>query len=293
MVAGLLGAGAGYLGIKTKRDLAAYAGMIHDRFHPVWRDLAFRRIGKGDRLEDLVARHTPLRRDDFAPFVLLHYQEPFGSLTVVARDGRLVEAVAGSCTWQHVFFETPEMKEELAKAHSAYLRQRLVEIDMYRIHRAAASGQSVFLARVIGSLPLSSDMWAREDAMLKLPSIEVEVIKVVCGAIARGTKLQIPTTEIGRNDLSELETVFLHVEDSRILYPHASGGELYTTASRGALDRYLTLSPEQIHAVEARCLAQSPDLAKCLRFTRNEARGQPVSASDSSPRATGLGIPEE
>ena len=285
VAAGILGAAARYLGIKTRMDIMAYAEMIHDGFPPVCRDLALRRIVRGDSLDDLVAKHAPYRRDDCPPFVLLYYQRPFGSLTVAARDGTLVQAEAGGCTWQHVFFETPEVKAELARAHLVYVRERLVEIEMYRIHRAVASGQNVFMARAIGDFPVSTNVSVRGAAIKKLPIIEVEVPQVVCGTIERGTKLHIPTAELRRNDLAELEPVFLHVEDSCILYPHSRGGELYATVSRISLGRYRTLTDAQLREMEARCLSRWPDQAKCLRFARNDAKGQPTSAGGAATGA--------
>ncbi len=47
------------------------------------------------------------------------------------------------------------------------------------------------------------------------------------------------------------ETVFLHVEDSRLLWSHSQGGEAYTTVPRKALDWYRSLTAEEIKKLEA------------------------------------------
>lgn len=50
------------LGIRSGMDVSGYRAMIREHYHPVWQDLAWRRIRKGDSVESLLQRHLPLRR---------------------------------------------------------------------------------------------------------------------------------------------------------------------------------------------------------------------------------------
>ena len=76
--------------------------------YPIWRDLWEGRVGPGHPVEDLIAATRPAWVTRFGRFVTVEYGPPGGegnTLGVTARDGRLVAAHAGDCTWNHTFFD--------------------------------------------------------------------------------------------------------------------------------------------------------------------------------------------
>jgi hypothetical protein len=76
--------------------------------HPVWKDLACGRIYEGQPVDEVIAKTKPAHVDRRGVFVSLDYHEPW-SLTVmrvIAKNGKLVSAHAGSCTWDHTFFDS-------------------------------------------------------------------------------------------------------------------------------------------------------------------------------------------
>jgi hypothetical protein len=246
--------------------------MVREHFHPAWKDLALRRIRKGDSVESLLQRHPPVRREDFGPYTKLSYAKrgSFNTLAVVAKNARLIDARAGSCTWQHVFFGTPEEESAFSRAYLQYLRQRTLEGQAYHIHRTIAAGQDVFLSRRVERSKVrdepnesgySSEMLqemrqiygqAYLDPVMTHLELTVEVTKVLYGDLEPGTVLKFRGDNCGDAGQKGSETVFLHVDDSRILYPHSQGGETYATVPKEALDWYQSLSPAQVKELEAR-----------------------------------------
>lgn len=103
-----------YFRISSLKDLVAYTQMRKE-CHPVWKDLAFRRLHAGQDLEEAMRIAKPMRVEKQGEFVVLLYQEPmhFTGIAVVAKDDRLVSAMAASCTWQHTFFDTMTEEERL------------------------------------------------------------------------------------------------------------------------------------------------------------------------------------
>lgn len=95
-----------YFRIRSTRDLAAYVGMSHE-CHPVWKELAFHRVRLGQPVEDVIAHTKPISIDRHGRFIELGYQEGFSftGLQIIAMDGKLVRACAGSCTWDYTFFD--------------------------------------------------------------------------------------------------------------------------------------------------------------------------------------------
>ena len=101
--------------------------------HPVWKDLAPRNVKPGDDVDEVIASTSParvLRHDDYTTVL---YQGGdgicFTQLCVVAKDGRLISAVAGSCTWDHTFFEEmdPEGQRDYLRSFDAYVERKLDE----------------------------------------------------------------------------------------------------------------------------------------------------------------------
>src|SRR5262245_46641443 len=85
--------------------------------HPVWRDLYAGRIRAGQSVEETIGRTSPKRVDRLDNFVVLGYQGgdgfiSFTGVTIIARDGRLIDAEAWSCTWQKRFFREWTDSEE-------------------------------------------------------------------------------------------------------------------------------------------------------------------------------------
>ncbi|MBN1359226.1 MAG: hypothetical protein JW993_01480 [Sedimentisphaerales bacterium] len=273
-----------FFGIRSRQDIIGYSEMLRGRFHPIWKDLALRRIKKGDDLDELVARHEPLRREEWPPFVMLRYNEvgSFDGLAVAAKDGKLIFASVGSCCWEHTFFDTPQERETLDEAYRAWLQQSLLESAAYRIHLAVETGNDVFLAEDVERSWVTADpndteeLLKRATATLGAEAVQkyimaygaeavrpspklqltVEVTEVISGDLTPGTTLTFPGEQCLEVNLDEPQTVFLHLPDSRMLFPFTQGGDIYLTVSRKALDWYHSLSAEQIEALKTRYLAR-------------------------------------
>jgi len=87
----------GWLGIRSRMDVMGYRAMMQEHCPPSWKDLACRRIRKGDSLDSLLQRHPPMWREDFGPYVHLSCIMPpdFNWPEIAAKDGRLIDAQAG------------------------------------------------------------------------------------------------------------------------------------------------------------------------------------------------------
>jgi hypothetical protein len=122
MVRGLLAAAAvlllsavgicAFFRITGPRSALAYVAMSAE-CHPIWRDLAWRRVNEGDSLAAFLQRYPPSVSTEFGRFGLYDYfsnyvpDEPvlhMTGVTISATDGRLTEARAWSCTWDLRFF---------------------------------------------------------------------------------------------------------------------------------------------------------------------------------------------
>lgn len=283
-----------FLGIHSREDLLAYYAMVHEHFHPAWKDLALRRICKGDSVESLLKRHPPVRREDFGPYTMLSYAErgSFNTLGVIAKNARLIDARAGSCTWRHIFFAAPEEGKAFRQAYSQYMRQRILEGQAYRIHRTIAAGQDVFLSRRVERSEVRAEPNESEYSSEVLEQMRdiygsdyidqfvstrleltVEVTEVLYGDLEPGTVLKFRGDNCGDAGLKGPETVFLHVDDSRILYPHYSQrGETYATVPKEALDWYQSLSPAQVTELETRWQAELSDSRRLPRRPAGSAQ---------------------
>jgi hypothetical protein len=114
----------------SSADLAAYRGMAAE-CHPVWRAFAFRAFSRGDSTNALFAKYPPTRREVFGRYGIYRYGDlGFTGFTVIACDGRLLTAVAGSCTWSFTFFETPDA--QLDSDYHTYMHERLAKIQQTR-----------------------------------------------------------------------------------------------------------------------------------------------------------------
>jgi len=264
----------GRLGIHSRKDVMDYHAIIQGHYHPVWKDLAWQRIHKGDPIEKVLKRHPPLRRDDFPPYTVLRYDEIGSSdrLVIEAKDGRLISTGAGDDTWTRFFFDSPEEEQALDKAYSAYVQQRMLDSQAFQIHQVIKGGQDAFLAQVTNSRPeeYSPEMleeleaiYGREylvaSGMMTEFELTVEVTAVLYGDLEVGTVLTFPADNCRRAKAGEPEPVFLHVDDMRLLNPRNKAGEGYLTVGRKALDWYESLTPDQVKDLEARGLARQSE----------------------------------
>jgi hypothetical protein len=103
--------------------------------YPVGRDLWFGHIHQGQALQEIVDRAPAHYTRQYGRFACLTYYPgrppgpgglSFSSLSVIAKDGRLVSASAGSCTWSRVFFD---MGAEDAAEWDQCLRRAFAEAD--------------------------------------------------------------------------------------------------------------------------------------------------------------------
>ena len=98
-----------FFDINTFQDVRGYIEMRRG-FHPVWIDLALRRVDTGHETADFLREHPPPLVIEYGPFTDYEYEIAprgclsFNTLRVTAIDGRLISARAGSCTWRHTFF---------------------------------------------------------------------------------------------------------------------------------------------------------------------------------------------
>ena len=134
---------AGYLRIWSWHDLQVYRMMSHE-CHPVWKDLHRGRVHAGQNVEAVIADTRPVRVERYGQFVRLSYQErlSFSGVAITAKDGRLVHAVAWSCTWQREYFD--ELTEDEWQAHSnAYeaYRQAIIKKRKEAEQGAARGGR--------------------------------------------------------------------------------------------------------------------------------------------------------
>lgn len=246
-------------GIRSTTDVVAYRAMWRERYHPIWKDLALRRVKKGDDVAALVEKHPPLYRNDAGPYTKLVYTQGGADpgLTVMAENGRLALAVAGAPTWQHVFFNAPGPMASYAQAQSEYRKRLRLDKDAYRIHCALTAGRNVFLSdRIerrtlvaqVSAGPGADEEYQRIVAIIRAESrreeLTVEVQEVVSGDVEPGTTLTFAKGRCDDADLEEAATVFLATE--------TKGRTVYMTVPYSALTWYQSLTPEEIQALEAR-----------------------------------------
>jgi hypothetical protein len=111
-------------------DFEAYRGMAAE-CHPVWRAFAFRRFSRGDSAAELFAAYPPTRREEFGRYGIYGYGEPgFTGLAVTTKDGRLMSAAAGSCTWSFIFFTTSD--DQLEREYQVYIQERTEKLRQIR-----------------------------------------------------------------------------------------------------------------------------------------------------------------
>jgi len=256
-------------GIHSMSDVVAYRAMWRGHYHPIWKDLALRRIKKGDTVESVLRKRPMVYREDAGFYTsLAYFTRGLGprDVILIARDGKLVAAKARGNGWQHVFFESPEHGEPFGQAWMRFRKQRELEANAYKIHCAVTAGQDVFRSdhverrQVPGPAPEDKEMLEQlkeiyGDRYVKAygpamhEELAVEVTEVLYGDLDPGTTLMYRETY---RALQTSEKVFLHFEDDRALSPHAPGEPANLTVSKSALEWYQSLTPEQIQALVPR-----------------------------------------
>jgi hypothetical protein len=125
------------LRIRHPGDLVSHCEMAIE-FPVIWRELALRRFGPGDSAEDLTRRCPPKRSDTFGRYAIHHYfHGAMSGITVTVRDGKLLSAEAGGCTWKYSFFETADA--EIDREYETYVREKGKLFEQRRIDKIATN----------------------------------------------------------------------------------------------------------------------------------------------------------
>lgn len=253
-----------FFDVRCLGDLRVYRCMMKGPLHPIWKDLALRRIHEGSDLAQTIRKHPPVRQREYEPYTVLSYGQAGSNdtLRIIATGGDLVYADASGWGWNYVFFSDPSHVRLFDEARRRYLDQARLEEDALRIHRAIAAGQDVVLCRQLERRdnpdePGYSDELMRQyeqiygkdaAALLGLSRCElaVEISQSLFGDLKPGTQLTLSVEDCRETDLAEPELVLLHGED----------WEPYVIVSKKALDWYQSQTPEQIKEFEARCAAR-------------------------------------
>ncbi len=137
-----------FLRISRPRDLEAYLGMASE-CHPVWKHFALRRFGPGDSAHELFRRFPPTSRSEFGRYGIYSFSlGPPGSISfttvsVVTKDGKLLTAQSGSCTWQFTFFRTED--RGLDRQYAAFMQQRHRKVLQQRLERLERSLEKFYM----------------------------------------------------------------------------------------------------------------------------------------------------
>lgn len=113
---------ATHLRIWSWHDWETYRNMSRE-CHPVWRELHFGRIRPEQDIGDVITSTKPLRIDRYSEFVVLSYHKglSFTQVTIVAKNQKVVQATAFSCTWTRTFFDimSPQDLEKFLGEYSS------------------------------------------------------------------------------------------------------------------------------------------------------------------------------
>jgi hypothetical protein len=103
--------------------------------YPLGQDLWFGRITAGQNIDSVVSQAPPHSVVKFGQFTLVNYYAsgprqpgflPMESMTIIAKDGKLIAASAGGCTWARTFFSMSTTEEaECKQAFARHLESRL------------------------------------------------------------------------------------------------------------------------------------------------------------------------
>ena len=126
----LMGATCWFFRISSLDDIEWYQRFMSDGYHPIWRDLALRRIGEGDSVEELRKIAQPTKEWSVDGYTSFYYFLPGGMkcprriVHLLAKDGRLFYAEAGSCFWGFKFFGDMERVLESSRLIAEQAKKR-------------------------------------------------------------------------------------------------------------------------------------------------------------------------
>ena len=249
-----------YVGIHSRSDFIAYLGILHEDVHPIWKDLALKRINKGDSVVSLLERYKPKYQEDFPPYKNLIFGKKgsFTGLGIITKDDVLIRASVGSCEWQKIFFDSPAEANEINRVYGNYIEQRRLESETFGIYMAVELDQDVFISNQVTTRmvpnpepPPSPDDWWKHYEPNK-PQITAEVSELVHGDLEVGTSLVFRGDECGEIEPNDLPLVFTRYSDSRTRYPYSDGGEVVLSYPHAALKRYYALEEEQMDRFKVR-----------------------------------------
>ncbi len=265
----LLGALLGHVvRLRSGDKVLAYREMWRDHYPPIWKDLALRRINKGDSVQSVLKKHGSAHRDHAGPYTCLAYfTRGLGQreVTLLAKDGKLIAARASRQGAQHLFFDSPEQRETFGQAYRRFRKQEQLERDAYTIHCAITGGQDVFLSdhverrEVPGPPPLQKQMMEQlkkiygdryiQSRHQTHEELAVEVSEVLYGDLEPGGILMFQETY---RTVDSKGDVFLHFEDDWVLSRYGRSEPWKRIVGRSALDWYQSLTPEQTQELEDR-----------------------------------------
>ena len=102
--------------------------------HPIWKQFAVRRFVVGDSAADLLRCYPPQIRQEFGRYGIYDYwKDSATGLRVIAKDGKLITARAGSCNWEFVYFQTEDA--ELDRRYADFRKERHINLERQRIGR--------------------------------------------------------------------------------------------------------------------------------------------------------------
>ncbi len=272
-----------FFDVRCLDDVRAYRCMMKQSLHPIWKDLALRRIHNGSDLARTIRKHPPTKREEYRPYAAFFYSNAgsYDTVRIIATRGVLVYADAygyNTCSshcvrWEYVFFSNPAHSQPMDDAYQRHRDQVRLEEDAMRIHRAIAAGQDVILGRQVerresADRPADEmtrqyeEIYGRDYAKLLgliRTELTVEISQSLFGNLKPGTQLALSVKDCRETDLAESELVVLHVQDFRIVFPGTEGGEGYVIVPKRALEWYQSLAPDEIRDLDARCAARETD----------------------------------
>ena len=112
--------------ISSVNDIMAYPGMYYEA-HPVWEDLAFRKIDNNDEEIKFISKYKPSEITVLDNYKILDYGKNdrvrFTVIRIISKDGKLKHASANGCTWEHEFFNSlskTEIDQLYSNLHEYY-----------------------------------------------------------------------------------------------------------------------------------------------------------------------------
>ena len=106
---------------------------LRSEIHPIWREIDNGQIYAGQSVDEIFELHQPTETETYGPYTVLGFERDpqpntlsFSGLNIVAKNGKVVSASAGSCTWQRTFFDSmsPEDHQHLSELLTESLASR-------------------------------------------------------------------------------------------------------------------------------------------------------------------------